>query len=101
MVSLPLNTHRVRFTTKVEHSFTTEEALTNLGSLKFSQSNRMPDPKDPSRIVTTTTTKQEGRAGKPARPSSFDAATPSPPSTGERGPEKTPPCRVPRQRRPP
>jgi hypothetical protein len=33
-----------------------EEAINNLGSLKFSQSNRMPDPKDPSRIVTTTTT---------------------------------------------
>jgi hypothetical protein len=32
-----------------------EEAINNLGSLKFSQSNRMPDPKDPSRIVTTTT----------------------------------------------
>ncbi|KAF2863956.1 RGS-domain-containing protein [Piedraia hortae CBS 480.64] len=55
VVSLPLTTHRVRFS-RVDHSFTTEEALTNLGSLKFSQSNRMPDPKDPSRIVTTTTT---------------------------------------------
>lgn len=33
-----------------------EDAINNLGSLKFSQSNRMPDPKDPSRIVTTTTT---------------------------------------------
>src|ERR1700753_3690054 len=55
MVSLPLTPHRVRFT-RVEHTFTSEEAMTNLGSLKFSQSNRMPDPKDPSRIVTTTTT---------------------------------------------
>jgi hypothetical protein len=55
MVSLPLMPHRVRFT-RYEHTFTTEEAITNLGSLKFSQSNRMPDPKDPSRIVTTTTT---------------------------------------------
>jgi GTPase-activating protein SST2 len=55
MVSLPLTPHRVRFQ-KVEHTFTSEEAITNLGSLKFSQSNRMPDPKDPSRIVTTTTT---------------------------------------------
>ena len=27
-----------------------------MGSLKFSQSNRMPDPRDPNRIVTTTTT---------------------------------------------
>lgn len=55
MVSLPLTGHRVRLT-RIEHTFTTEEAITNLGSLKFSQSNRMPDPKDPSRIVTTTTT---------------------------------------------
>lgn len=42
--------------TKVEHTFLSEDAINNLGSLKFSQSNRMPDPKDPSRIVTTTTT---------------------------------------------
>lgn len=55
MVSLPLKVHRVRFR-GIEHSFTSEEAINNLGSLKFSQSNRMPDPKDPSRIVTTTTT---------------------------------------------
>ncbi|KAI5282183.1 hypothetical protein KEM54_002914, partial [Ascosphaera aggregata] len=55
MVSLKLDVHRVRFT-KYNHSFTAEEAINNLGSLKFSQSNRMPDPKDPSRIVTTTTT---------------------------------------------
>ena len=55
MVSLKLDSHRVRFT-KYDHSFTAEEAINNLGSLKFSQSNRMPDPKDPSRIVTTTTT---------------------------------------------
>lgn len=55
VVSLPLSSHRVRFT-RVDHTFTTEAAITNLGSLKFSQSNRMPDPKDGSRIVTTTTT---------------------------------------------
>lgn len=55
IVSLPLTPHRVRFQ-KIEHTFTSEESITNLGSLKFSQSNRMPDPKDPSRIVTTTTT---------------------------------------------
>lgn len=66
MVSLPLTPHRVRFT-KVEHTFTTEEALTNLGSLKFSQSNRMPDPKDPSRIVTTTTTTTFSMAREMAR----------------------------------
>ncbi|KAI9054603.1 hypothetical protein LZ554_001756 [Drepanopeziza brunnea f. sp. 'monogermtubi'] len=55
VVSLPLGPHRVRLS-RVEHSFLSEEAINNLGSLKFSQSNRMPDPKDPSRIVTTTTT---------------------------------------------
>lgn len=66
MVSLPLTAHRVRFS-KVEHTFTTEEAITNLGSLKFSQSNRMPDPKDPSRIVTTTTTTTFSMAKEMAR----------------------------------
>lgn len=55
IVSLPLESHR-RFLNKCDHSFLSEEAINNLGSLKFSQSNRMPDPKDPSRIVTTTTT---------------------------------------------
>lgn len=33
-----------------------DQAALNLASLKFSQSNRGPDPRDPSRIVTTTTT---------------------------------------------
>ena len=66
MVSLPLSAHRVRFT-KVEHTFSSEEAINNLGSLKFSQSNRMPDPKDPSRIVTTTTTTTFSMAKEMAR----------------------------------
>ncbi|KAI9798775.1 MAG: hypothetical protein M1833_004605 [Piccolia ochrophora] len=66
MVSLPLNSHRIRFQ-KVEHTFTSEEAINNLGSLKFSQSNRMPDPKDPSRIVTTTTTTTFSMAREMAR----------------------------------
>lgn len=66
MVSLPLTAHRVRFT-RVEHTFTSEEAITNLGSLKFSQSNRMPDPKDPTRIVTTTTTTTFSMAKEMAR----------------------------------
>ncbi|KAI0873573.1 regulator of G-protein signaling [Hypoxylon argillaceum] len=52
---LPLSAHRVRLT-RVDHTFLSEDAINNLGSLKFSQSNRMPDPKDPTRIVTTTTT---------------------------------------------
>src|SRR3954468_1241861 len=66
MVSLKLDSHRVRFT-RYDHTFTSEEALTNLGSLKFSQSNRMPDPKDPSRIVTTTTTTTFSMAREMAR----------------------------------
>ena len=66
VVSLPLSSHRVRFQ-KVEHTFTSEEAINNLGSLKFSQSNRMPDPKDPSRIVTTTTTTTFSMAKEMAR----------------------------------
>ncbi|KAI9821216.1 MAG: hypothetical protein M1827_003950 [Pycnora praestabilis] len=66
MVSLPLSPHRVRFQ-RVEHTFSSEEAINNLGSLKFSQSNRMPDPKDPSRIVTTTTTTTFSMAKEMAR----------------------------------
>ncbi|KAK2810746.1 hypothetical protein FQN50_002789 [Emmonsiellopsis sp. PD_5] len=66
MVSLKLETHRVRFS-KFDHTFTSEEAINNLGSLKFSQSNRMPDPKDPSRIVTTTTTTTFSMAKEMAR----------------------------------
>jgi hypothetical protein len=58
--------HRVRLT-RVEHSFLSEEAINNLGSLKFSQSNRMPDPKDASRIVTTTTTTTFSMAREMAR----------------------------------
>jgi hypothetical protein len=65
-VSLPLAPHRVRLT-RVDHSFLSEEAINNLGSLKFSQSNRMPDPKDPSRIVTTTTTTTFSMAREMAR----------------------------------
>lgn len=66
VVSLPLAPHRVRLT-RVEHSFLSEEAINNLGSLKFSQSNRMPDPKDPTRIVTTTTTTTFSMAREMAR----------------------------------
>lgn len=36
--------------------FLSDEAAQNLASLKFSQSNRGPDPREPSRVVTTTTT---------------------------------------------
>ena len=66
MVSLPLSTRRFRFRT-YSFSFASEEAINNLGSLKFSQSNRMPDPKDSSRIVTTTTTTTFSMAKEMAR----------------------------------
>jgi hypothetical protein len=66
MVSLPLTPHRVRFR-MIDHTFTSDEAITNLGSLKFSQSNRMPDPKDASRVVTTTTTTTFSMAKEMAR----------------------------------
>ncbi|KAF2848940.1 RGS-domain-containing protein [Plenodomus tracheiphilus IPT5] len=66
MVSLPLTPHRVRFR-MIDYTFTSDEAITNLGSLKFSQSNRMPDPKDASRVVTTTTTTTFSMAKEMAR----------------------------------
>jgi hypothetical protein len=66
MVSLPLTQHRVRFR-MIDFTFTSDEAVTNLGSLKFSQSNRMPDPKDSSRVVTTTTTTTFSMAKEMAR----------------------------------
>lgn len=55
IVSLNLRTHRARFKS-YPYSFTTEEAVNNLANLKFAQSNRMPDPNDATRVVTTTTT---------------------------------------------
>ncbi|KII95989.1 hypothetical protein PLICRDRAFT_235082 [Plicaturopsis crispa FD-325 SS-3] len=55
IVSLRLTTHKQFFKT-FPNSFTTDDAAQNLASLKFSQSNRGPDPREPSRVVTTTTT---------------------------------------------
>ena len=74
IVSLDLSTHK-QFFKSFPNSFTTyvvlflfprldtltafassDEAAQNLAALKFSQSNRGPDPREPSRIVTTTTT---------------------------------------------
>lgn len=66
ITSLPLSAHRVRFQ-KVEETFLSEEAITNLGSLKFSQSNRIPDPHNPSRWVVTTTTTTFSMAKEMAR----------------------------------
>ncbi|CAG8437679.1 9045_t:CDS:2 [Rhizophagus irregularis] len=50
VVSLPMETHRNLFRS-YSNSFTTEEAIANLGSLKFTQSHRTPDPKDPSHMA--------------------------------------------------
>ncbi|KAF8318190.1 regulator of G protein signaling superfamily [Clavulina sp. PMI_390] len=55
IVSLPLTTHK-QFFRSFTNSFTTDEAASHLASLKFSQSNRGPDPRNPTRIITTTTT---------------------------------------------
>ncbi|KAL1914392.1 uncharacterized protein VTP21DRAFT_8910 [Calcarisporiella thermophila] len=55
VVSLPLETNRRNFRS-YPNTFTAEQAITNLNSLRFSQTNRAPDPKDPTRIVTTTVT---------------------------------------------
>ncbi|KAF5393621.1 hypothetical protein D9757_000404 [Collybiopsis confluens] len=55
IVSLQLINHKQFFRT-FANSFSTDEAAQNLASLKFSQSNRGPDPREPSRVVTTTTT---------------------------------------------
>jgi hypothetical protein len=55
IVSLQLTTHK-QFFRSFPNSFSTDDAAQNLASLKFSQSNRGPDPREPSRIVTTTTT---------------------------------------------
>ncbi|KAK4050436.1 DEP domain-containing protein [Microbotryomycetes sp. JL201] len=55
MVSLDLS-DRTRFFRTYPNAFTTDDAATNLSSLRFSQSNRTSDPNDPQRIVTTTTT---------------------------------------------
>ncbi|WWC89532.1 uncharacterized protein L201_004456 [Kwoniella dendrophila CBS 6074] len=55
VVSLEFETHR-NFFKSYPSSFTTDDACSNLSSLKFSQSQRAADPKDPTRIITTTTT---------------------------------------------
>ncbi|KAJ6516301.1 regulator of G protein signaling domain-containing protein [Mycena sanguinolenta] len=56
IVSLQLGPHKQFFKTFQNSSLRSDEAAQNLASLKFSQSNRGPDPREPSRVVTTTTT---------------------------------------------
>ncbi|KAI0347008.1 hypothetical protein BDW22DRAFT_1367234 [Trametopsis cervina] len=55
ITTMTLQTNR-QFFRNFPNSFLTDDAARNLNHLKFSQSNRGPDPREPSRIVTTTTT---------------------------------------------
>ncbi|CAO3636641.1 unnamed protein product [Cunninghamella blakesleeana] len=55
IVQIPLSTHRYLFR-NYNNTFSCEEAITALGSLKFSHTVRTPDPSDPSRFTRTTTT---------------------------------------------
>ncbi|KAG8856640.1 hypothetical protein FRB91_000538, partial [Serendipita sp. 411] len=55
ITSMELTTHKQYFRS-FPNSFTTDDACECLSCLKFSQSNRTADPRDPDRIITTTTT---------------------------------------------
>ncbi|KAI9300216.1 regulator of G protein signaling domain-containing protein [Cunninghamella echinulata] len=55
IVQIPLSTHRYLFR-NYNNTFSCEEAITALGSLRFSHTVRTPDPNDPSRFTRTTTT---------------------------------------------
>ncbi|SAM00542.1 hypothetical protein [Absidia glauca] len=55
IVQTPLTTHRYLFR-NYYNTFSSEDAITALGSLRFSHTVRTPDPNDPSRLTRTTTT---------------------------------------------
>jgi hypothetical protein len=55
MIQMPMDTHRVLFRA-YPCTFTTDEAIANLGNLKFSHSLRSPKGSKESSITTTTTT---------------------------------------------
>jgi len=55
ITSMGLGSNKQFFKT-YHNSFSTDDAVAHLSNLKFAQSNRGPDPRDPTRIVTTTTT---------------------------------------------
>ncbi|KAI8582711.1 hypothetical protein K450DRAFT_226526 [Umbelopsis ramanniana AG] len=55
MIQMPMDTHRVLFRS-YPCTFTTDEAISNLGNLKFSHSLRSPKGSKESSITTTTTT---------------------------------------------
>ncbi|KAI8391005.1 regulator of G protein signaling domain-containing protein [Radiomyces spectabilis] len=55
IVQIPLSTHRYLFR-NYNNTFSSEDAIQALGSLRFSHSVRSPDPNNPSRLLRTTTT---------------------------------------------
>ncbi|KAL1918458.1 uncharacterized protein VTP21DRAFT_3118 [Calcarisporiella thermophila] len=59
LVTIPIETHRRNFRT-YQNTFTGEQTLSNLISLKVTQYSRHPDPHDPTRIVTLTSSKSLG-----------------------------------------
>lgn len=55
IIQTPLDTHRNLFRT-YDHTFSTEEAVRNLGDLKFTHTDKVADPTDNKRSIITTTT---------------------------------------------
>ncbi|CAO3596881.1 unnamed protein product [Absidia cylindrospora] len=55
VTQIKFDSHRYLFRT-YDKTFSSEDAIKVLGSLQFSHSIRVPDPQDPSRLVTTVTT---------------------------------------------
>ncbi|ORY90597.1 regulator of G protein signaling domain-domain-containing protein [Syncephalastrum racemosum] len=55
IVQIPLDNHRYLFR-NYPNTYTSEDAIQALGSLKFSYTARTPDPNDPSKLLRTTTT---------------------------------------------
>ncbi|KAI8149557.1 regulator of G protein signaling domain-containing protein [Fennellomyces sp. T-0311] len=55
IVQIPLDTHRYLFR-NYPNTFTSDDAIQALGSLRFSHTARVPDPNDPSKLLRTTTT---------------------------------------------
>lgn len=55
IVQIPLDTHRYLFR-NYPNTFTSEDAIQALGSLRFSYTARTPDPNDPTKLLRTTTT---------------------------------------------
>lgn len=55
IVQIPLDVHRYLFR-NYPNTFSSDDAIQALGSLRFSYTARMPDPNDPSKLLRTTTT---------------------------------------------